>query len=123
MITGELYREMMKALEDVKRIPLREMVSVNISGYSEGSATIEVPQGWRFYIKSWRVIKGSKIQVLSITVDGHDTYQTDDLEDTVSEYGELLVADEKIEILGRNTGKNEQNLHIEIKGFKDEVNK
>ena len=122
-ISGELVEEMMRALEDIKAIPLKVSVSVSIAASGSGTATITVPSGWRYYIKSWAITKGTDVTVSSITIDDNDTFQIVDVSDTVAKYGRLLLADSIIKISGSNAGTGAESLAIEIWGYKDEINK
>jgi len=106
---------------NLKRIPLKKSASVSIDAGGSGSATIEVEEGYIYFIKSWTVTKGADVTVSSIEIDGNDTYQTSSLSDTVAEYGALIPAKKNIVISGSNAGTAAEDLAIEIKGFKVKV--
>jgi hypothetical protein len=120
----DFKEEMLQRINDAlfkERIPLKESASVSIAAGGSGSATITLTSGYLYFIKSWTVTKDADVTVTSITIDGNDTYQTDSLADTVSEYGDVIVASQNVVISGSNAGLAAENLSIEIKGFKIKI--
>ena len=105
-------------IPSLKGIPLKDSKTVSIDASGTGSATISVPAGYRYFIKSWTVTKGTDVTVTSIKIDSNDTYKIDTLSDTTPEYGELPVAETDIVIAGSNAGAAAEDLTIEIKGYK-----
>jgi hypothetical protein len=103
------------------RLPLREVATVSIAASGSGTATINVPAGDMWFIKSWTVTKGADISVSSIAVDGNDTYEIASLTDTVARYGALLTADSKVTISGSNAGLSAESLEIQVDGYKLEI--
>ncbi len=101
-----------------KKIPLKSSATASIAASGSGSATISVPSGEVWFVKSWTITKGADITVTGIAIDSNDTYQTGTLADTEAEYGALINANINIVASGSNTGAGPEDLSIEIKGYK-----
>jgi hypothetical protein len=103
--------------EGVTRIPLNASGSVSIAASGTGTATISVPDGEMWFIKSWAITKGADVTISSIEIDGSDTGQIDSLTDTLPEYGALLTANRSLTVTGSNAGLSAEDLQIDVKGY------
>jgi hypothetical protein len=104
--------------ETVQRVPLQSSATVSLGSSVSDSATISIPSGEMWFIKSWTITKGADVTVSSITIDGNSTYEIAAVADTVSRYGAVLTADSSVVISGSNAGIAAQSLEIKIDGYK-----
>ena len=103
--------------ESAQRIPLQASAAVTIAAGGSNMAKIAIPQGERWYIKSWTVTKDADITVTAIEIDNHDTYVVEDLPDTVAKYGAVISADTSVTITAHNAGSSAGTVEIAVTGY------
>jgi hypothetical protein len=114
-----MQREQFDFYSQTKMVPMKATGSISIAISSSDTATINVPDGETWFIKSITITKGASITVSGSTVDGENANTTASVSDTVAKYGALLVARENVTVSGNNASTTAaETLEITVEGFK-----
>ena len=100
----------------IAKAPVNVSATVSIAASGSGIATVSVPTGKRYFIKSITITKGADITVSDISFDSVSAGQTANF-DCETVFGTLLTADTSIVVSGNNAGASAEDLTIQVLGY------
>lgn len=98
------------------RLPVNESLTESIPAGGSGSVEIEIPETW--LLKSIEITLSGNASVDEVHIDGQTIGLTGTSIDLVAEFGDLVVANDSIEVFLSNSGGGAEDSSIQIRGLK-----